>query len=482
MNKEVIWNILGKIWMINGSLLLIPIFVSLVYQESWLTILSFAIPGVLGLLSGYLLQRTRPSRDTIYTKESLIIVALTWISVSFFGALPFMISGSIPSFINAYFEAVSGFTTTGSSIVENVEALPHSILFWRSFMHLIGGMGILVFVLAVFPKTKGQDVKIMQAEVPGPTFGKLTSKLSYTARSLYGLYLLFFLIMVFLLRIAGMPWFDSIIHAFGTAGTGGFGMKSSSIAHYDSSLINYLLSFGMLFFSVNFNLYYYFIIQKERKALFSEELRNFLLIVVVATGLITINILPTYGNLFKASEEAFFSVTSLISTTGFSVFDYNHWPHFSKLILFIVMFIGGCAGSTAGGLKVSRVSIYIKTFIQRIRNYLSPHQVIVPAFENKAVDEGWVRDVINYLLVYLGIFILLVLAISWSLDDLPTTFSAVSATLNNVGPGFSTVGPASNFNGMTDWNKLILTFSMLIGRLELFPILILFHPKTWKKY
>ncbi|MDK8501709.1 TrkH family potassium uptake protein [Aerococcus sp. UMB1112A] len=481
MNTRVIVHTLGRILAVCGFLMLLPVLVALFYQEGWDNVLAFLGPALFLMLAGGLMGRRKLANLAIYTKESMLVVALSWIIMSFFGGLPFIFTGSMDSLFDAFFETVSGFTTTGASVLTDVESLDHSVLFWRTFTHFIGGMGILVFVLAALPRVDRRAGKIMSAEVPGPSFGKIVPRLSFTARILYALYFVFFLVLILALVLAGMPVFDAILHAFGTAGTGGFGIKATSVAYYDSSLINYILITGMLIFGVNFNLYFLFFIQRDRRAFKNEELRNYLLIVAGATALIIWNIKDQTAGLGQALEEALFTVASVISTTGFSINDFNQWPEFSKVILLLLMFVGGCAGSTAGGLKVSRLTILWKSFLANTKRIIHPNQAVASRMEGKQVDTAWLTTVKNYFVTYVLLFVLFVLLVSPSMGDLETILSAVATAYNNVGPGLGEVGPAASFAQLSDWNKLVLSFAMLFGRLEIYPMLLLFSKHTWQK-
>ena len=417
---------------------------------------------------------------SIQGREGFVIVALSWILMSAFGALPFVITKEIPSFIDAFFETVSGFTTTGSSIITDLSLISRSNLFWRSFTHLVGGMGVLVLVLAIFPKHSPGSVHVMKAEVPGPTFGKLVSKLSATARVLYKIYLVMTGIMIVLLMLGGLDWFESSLLAFGTAGTGGFGVRNGSILPYNSAYVDMVLAVGMLVFGVNFNIYYFILIGKVKDALSNEELKYYLIIVGTAVALIFINISTTYKSMGHALRDIFFTVSSVITTTGFSTADFGKWPVFSQTVLLLLMFFGACAGSTAGGLKISRVIMMAKMFVAEIKQMISPNRVVSIKYEHKPLDSKVKKGVANYFIVYIGIFTVLLLVVSMTTDDFLTAFSAVAATFNNIGPGLGKVGPAFSFADMTDVSKIFLSFGMLAGRLELFPMLILFAPGTWK--
>ena len=480
MNKRMIGFVIGRLLLMEAMLMVLPLGVSFIYGES----LKYkgAYFGVIMLLiaMGLVLSFKSPENMSIQGREGFVIVALSWILMSAFGALPFVITKEIPSFIDAFFETVSGFTTTGSSIITDLSLISHSNLFWRSFTHLVGGMGVLVLVLAIFPKHSPGSVHVMKAEVPGPTFGKLVSKLSTTARVLYKIYLVMTGIMIVLLMLGGLDWFESSLLAFGTAGTGGFGARNGSILPYNSAYVDIVLAVGMLVFGVNFNIYYFILIGKVKEALSNEELKYYLIIVGAAVALIFINISTTYKSMGHALRDIFFTVSSIITTTGFSTADFGKWPVFSQTVLLLLMFFGACAGSTAGGLKISRVIMMAKMFVAEIKQMISPNRVVSIKYEHKPLDSKVKKGVANYFIVYIGIFTVLLLVVSMTTDDFLTAFSAVAATFNNIGPGLGKVGPAFSFANMTDVSKIFLSFGMLAGRLELFPMLILFAPETWK--
>ncbi|MDN6626789.1 MAG: TrkH family potassium uptake protein [Pisciglobus halotolerans] len=481
MNISIVRYTVGRLLQIEAFLLLIPLAVSFIYQESWHYILSFLGVSAFLLAVGKLISQRKPKKTRITAKEGFAVVALSWVLLSFFGSLPFFFSGDIPSLVDAFFETSSGFTTTGSSILTDVETLSHSMLFWRSFTHLIGGMGILVFALAVLPQMDSESVHIMKAEVPGPTFGKLVSKLTSTARILYVIYLSMTLVVLILLLLGGMDLFDATLHAFGVAGTGGFGVRNGSIAPYNSAYIEYVISIGMLAFGVNFNLYYMVLIRQAKQVLKSEELRWYLGIVAGAILLIGLNLFPLYDSFEKLFRDVLFSVSSIITTTGFATADFGTWPLFSRLILLLLMFVGGSAGSTSGGLKVSRIVILFKTVVSEVKHVAQPNRIVSIRYDQKALSKSTKHAVANYILVYAVSYILLLLLISLDMPDFLSAFSAIVATLNNIGPGLGMVGPASSFAGLNDFSKILLSFVMLAGRLEIFPMIILFSPRTWKK-
>lgn len=479
MNYRMVAYIIGQILKIEAALLVLPLLVSLIYKEN--RVGAFLLPILLLLVIGTTATWQKPANKKIYAKEGFVIVSGAWIFMSLFGCLPFFIDGCIPSFADCFFETVSGFTTTGASILTNVEALPLSMLFWRSFTHWIGGMGVLVFVLAILPQTDTQSMYLMKAEVPGPTVGKLVSKIKLTARILYGIYIVLTLIEIVLLKLGGMAFFDCVVNSFGTAGTGGFSIKNSGIAFYQSSYIEYVIGIFMIIFGINFNLFYLIIIGKIRQAVKSEELRGYLLIVLVAVALITLNIYPSSQSLEQAFRHAFFQVSSIITTTGYSTADFVHWPLFSQGILLLLMFFGGCAGSTSGGIKISRIVILFKTVIYEIKRMISPKAVVSLKLEGKTPASDTLRGVYCYFIAYMLTMGASVLLITLENMDFTTVSTAVISCINNVGPGLGAVGPMGNFSAFSDFSKYLLSFDMLAGRLEIFPMLIIFSPAVWKR-
>lgn len=481
MNNKMVRYVIGHILKLETAFMLIPLALSFFYHESFIVKKSYIFTIVLLLISSLLISKKVPENQKIYAKEGLVIVSISWIALSLFGALPFVFSNRIPSFIDAFFETVSGFTTTGASILSNIEALEHSLLFWRSFTHLVGGMGVLVLALAILPKNTNQSLHIMKAEVPGPTFGKLVAKMSYNSRILYMIYIFITIIIIILLKLGGMPLFDSVVHAFGTVGTGGFGIKNSSVAYYNSSYIDYVLGIGMLLCGMNFNLFYALLLKNYKQVFKNEELKYYCSIVVLAIIAIVINIAPAYKNSNRLFRDVFFTVSSVITTTGYSTVDFDAWPVFSKTVLLFLMFVGGCAGSTAGGLKVSRIAILFKTVVGEFKKIGTPNRVINIKMDKKVITKELSSGISTYLMLYITIFLIAILCVSWDSPDFISAFSAVAATFNNIGPGMGIVGPTSNYASFSNINKLILSLVMLLGRLEIFPILILFSPSLYKK-
>lgn len=480
MNYKMVAFVLGRIFCIEAVLMLFPMLCAACYGE-WYLLPAFLLPAVLLAVLGLAASLRTPKNTTIFARDGLAIVALVWVLMSAFGALPFVISGEIPSFIDAFFETVSGFTTTGSTILTDVEALSHGTLFWRSFAHWVGGMGVLVLAMAVLPMTDGRAMHLMRAEVPGPTVGKISSKLSDSAKILYAIYFAMTLAEVILLCAGGMPLFDSLIHAFGTAGTGGFSNKGLSVGAYNNPYFEIVIGVFMLLFGINFNLYYFLLLRRFRDAFCSEEMLTYLGIVAFSTVTITLNILHLYDGVGTALRTAFFQVSSIITTTGYASTDFNLWPTYARTVICILTFIGACAGSTAGGLKISRIIIFFKAAKQDLNKMLHTHAVTTVRFEGKPLDEKVLRGVHNYFNIYMLLLAVSILLISLDGFDLVTTFTSVLTCFNNVGPGLEVVGPMGNFAGFSAPAKLLLSFDMLAGRLELYPMLALFSPRLWQK-
>ena len=478
MNRSMIRFLLAKLLLIEAVLLLVPVAIALYYQESnQVFIALFSTIGILTVLGGAGVI-IKPKEKHIYAKEGVLIVSLCWILWSFFGALPFVFSGQIPNLIDAFFEISSGFTTTGATILNDVSVLSRSLLFWRSFTHLIGGMGVRVFALAIMDNAQNSHMEVMRAEVPGPIFGKVVSKLKNTAQILYVLYLALFVLFIILYYMAGMPLYDSVIIAMGTAGTGGFTVYNDGIAHYQSSLITYLTSFGVLVFGVNFNLYYYLMLRRVKEFFFDEELRAYFLIVITATGLITLNTLHLYHSLADSFEMALFQVSNIITTTGFGYGNTTNWPLFSQFILLLLMAIGGSAGSTAGGLKIIRGLIMAKIAKNQVLSTLSPHRVLTLHVNQAVIDKDTQHKVLKYFVIYVMILISLIFIISLDNNNLMIVTSAVFSCFNNIGP---ILGTTASFSIFSPFSKILLAFAMIAGRLEIYPILLLFMRRTWSK-
>lgn len=479
MNYRRVFYITGKIMCLGAALLVAPLIVSLIYKEGTayaflLSMAAFLAVGVTGIL-------LKPKNTDFYARDGIVTVGLSWVLFSFLGGLPFFISGEIPSLVDCFFETASGFTTTGASILTNVEGLSNGMLFWRSFTHWIGGMGVLVFAMTLFSTKDNQTNHLMRAEMPGPKLGKLVATWQFSARILYIMYVVLTAVEVILLLIGKMPLFDSLLHAFGTAGTGGFGIKSASIGYYNSAYIDYVIGIFMVLFGINFNIYYLLLIRKFSKVFGNDELKTYLALVLGASVLIMFNIKPMYGTFAQAFRYSFFQVSSLITTTGYSTTDFNTWPIFSQMILVILMFIGGCAGSTGGGLKVIRVMVLARGSIRDLHRAIRPRRVNIVRNDGKTLEEDVISGVMSYFALYMLIMAVSMLIVSFDNFDLTTTATAVISAFNNIGPGLGKVGPTGSFAEFSNLSKLVLSFDMLAGRLEIYPMLALLMPSVWKR-
>lgn len=479
MNKRMIIYILGKMLGVEGAVLLIPALVSLIYGEksggSFLIV--SAVLGVIFLIFG----KKAPKVKTIYGKEGFVVVGFAWILWSLFGALPFFISGSIPNYLDAVFETVSGFTTTGSSILTDIEILPKGISFWRSLTHWIGGMGVLVFVMMLTTLDDNSSMHLMRAEVPGPQADKLVPKARHTAKILYEMYFVLTAAEVIFLMFGGMSLYDALLHAFSTAGTGGFSNRNTSVQFYDSAYIDGVITVFMILFGVNFNLYFLIRIKEWKSALKNEELLAYLGIIGASIAVITVNILGLYDNIAQAFRYASFQVASIITTTGFYTANYDLWPELSKTLLLALMVIGACAGSTGGGIKVSRLLILAKMVKQEIRRILHPKSMTVVKLNGKKISRDTMQGVHLYFVSYIMVVMLSVLIVSIDNFDFATSFSGVLTTINNVGPGISQVGPIENFHAFSPLSKIVFCMDMLVGRLEVIPYLLIFSPYLWRR-
>ena len=471
--------IIAKMLGVEGAVLLIPAFVAFLYGESDVVqfLIVSAVLGVIFLIFG----RKKPENKMIYGKEGLVIVGLAWILWSLFGALPFVMTGSIPSYLDAFFETVSGFTTTGSTILTDIEALPKGVAFWRSLTHWIGGMGVLVFVMMITSLDDENSMHLMRAEVPGPEADKLVPKARATARILYLMYFILTAAEVLFLLFGGMDFYDALLHSFSTAGTGGFSNRNASVAYYDSAYIDGVITVFMILFGINFNLYFLIRLKNWKEALKNEELHAYLGIIGGAIAIVTLNILGIYGNIVHAFRYASFQVASVITTTGFCTADFNLWPELSKVVLLAIMVIGACAGSTGGGIKVSRFLILLKSIKLEVRKMLHPKAVTIVKINGKRVGNDTIRSVYIYFISYILIMMVSILLVSINNFDFATTFSSVLTTLNNVGPGISMVGPVENFHMFSPLSKLVFCMDMLLGRLEIFPYLLLMSPELWRR-
>ena len=477
MNSSIIRYVLGQVLKIEGILMLLPCLVALIYQES--VGFYYLVTALLCMILGFLMTFKKPSDFVFYLKEGCVTTTLSWALMSFFGAIPFWASGEIPSLTDALFETVSGFTTTGASILSDVEALSHCSLMWRSFTHWIGGMGVLVFLLAVIPMTGGSHMNLMRAESPGPSVGKLVPKIKSTARILYLIYFGLTVIQCILLLCGGMTLFDSLTTSFGTAGTGGFGIKNDSIGGY-SPYIQWVVTIFMILFGVNFNAYYLILFHQFKKAICMEEVRYYFLVILASIAIICVDIRNYYESFSEVLRHAAFQVGSLITTTGFSTTDFNLWPQTSRTILVLIMFIGACAGSTGGGIKVSRFVVLFKTVAKELDSYIHPKSIKKIKMDGKPVEHEVLRSINVYFITFITVFVVSLLIVSFNGHDLVTNFTAVTATINNIGPGLNIVGPTENFGFFSNLSKYVFIIDMLAGRLELFPLLIFFHPAVWQ--
>lgn len=481
MNYKLVFYILGKVMMFMALFLLLPCIVAVIYHEK--SGIYFFIASVISILLGFLMSRKRPVNKNFFAREGFVVVALSWILMSIVGSIPFWASGEIPNPIDALFEIVSGFTTTGASIVPVVENLSKCMLFWRSFSHWIGGMGVIVFIMALLPMAGANNMHLLRAESSGTNVGKLVPKMKETAGMLYIIYMAMTLIMLVVLAISGMPLFENICITFGTAGTGGFGLVSDSIASYTAAQ-QWIITIFMFLFGVNFSFYYLIILKKIRQAFKLEEVRWYIAVYLGVVALIVINVVNTMGNVVGSTSDiirhAAFQVSSLMTTTGYSTLDYEIWPEFSKGLLLLVMFTGACAGSTAGGIKISRFIIAAKGMAKNVKQLIHPQRVKITKMDEKALSDDTIKLVNTYFLVYFAIYVVSLLVVSLDKFGFETNFTAVAATLNNIGPGLGAAGPTESFADFGIMSKIVFIIDMLIGRLEIFPILLLFMPSTWK--
>lgn len=478
MNYSMVFYILGHILKFESAFLMLPVIVGLLYGEDDVT--AYLFVAALCLILGMILSRKRPESPSLYTREGFVTVALSWIIMSVFGAMPFVLSGDIPSYVDALFETISGFTTTGSSILADVETLSHANLFWRSFTHWIGGMGVFVFIMAILPLMGGSTMNLMKAESPGPSVSKLVPHVKDTAKILYGMYLAITVAEIILLCIFGMPLFDSLCTAFGTVGTGGFGIKNSSIAAYSPALQNIVTIF-MILSGINYSFYFLVLSKKIKDAFHIEEVRWYLLIILIAVIAIIYDIRSLYPTLGETARHAFFQVGSIITTTGYATTDFDLWPSMSKTILVVLMFIGACAGSTGGGMKVSRLVILFKTIKKELSLISHPREVRKIRMDGHVVEHSILRGSNVFLVIYFVVLLGSTLLVSIDEFDFTTNFTAVVSALNNIGPGLNLVGPTQNFSLFSPFSKVVLMFDMLAGRLELFPMMALLIPSTWKR-
>ena len=477
MNYRMIAFILGRVLMILAGLLLLPLLAALIFRES---VLPFALTILLTALVGGLLMLVRPKTREIYAREGFVCVGLAWLGMSLLGCVPFLISGDIPRFVDAFFETVSGFTTTGASILNDIESLSRSGLFWRSFTHWIGGMGVLVFLMAVLPMSGERSMHIMRAEVPGPTVGKLVPRARQTARILYLIYTAFTVAETILLMCGGMSFYEALLHAFATAGTGGFSTRNASIAAFDSAYIEGVIVFFLVLFGMNFNLFYLILIGRVREALRSEELHRYFEIILVSVALIVLGTAKRYG-LPGALRHGFFITLTTLSTAGFCTEDYMLWPAFLQTLIVLLMFIGGCAGSTGGGLKLSRVMLFFRTAAADVGRVVNPRRVNRVEMDGKRVTAETTGAVYAYVALVMLILLLCTALVSFDGFDFSTNITAALSCISNVGPGLGRIGPSGNFSIFSDFSKLVMAITMLFGRLEVYAMLILFIPSTWRR-
>lgn len=480
MNYKMIRYVLGMILASEAVFMLLPVFVCLCYGE-FSVIPSFLITMALIFAAVLALGIKKPEDDRIFSREGFIVVSLGWILISLFGALPFYLSGSITSFVNCIFETVSGFTTTGATILNTVENLPKGILFWREFTHWIGGMGVLVFLLMLTQISEGHSMYIMRAEVPGPSVGKLTPKARSNSLILYGIYTSLTVIEAVLLLLGGLPMFDAVTTAMGTAGTGGFSVRDLGIAAYDSAYVEWVVAIFMLLFGINFNLYYLLILKHFTQVFRSEELKVYLGLITASTALIAVNVLHYYNSFGESLRKAFFQVSAIITTTGFYDVDFMDWPDFSRAILLLLLLTGACAGSTAGGIKISRLIISAKVIISSAKQLAHPRSVNSLKFEGKQVDKETRSFISIYMTTFFAILFIATFITMFQGHDYETSFSAILSCFNNVGPALGLVGHSGNYNIFNDFTKIMMSLLMLVGRLEIFPLVILFMPSTWRK-
>lgn len=478
MNYSMVLYILGYILKFESAFLMLPALVSLIYQER--AGIPFVITAAICLVLGIVFTHKKPSSSTVYTREGFVTVALSWIVMSIFGAIPFVWNGDIPHYVDALFETVSGFTTTGSSILSDVESLSHASLFWRSFSHWIGGMGVFVFIMSILPLMGGSTINLMKAESPGPSVSRLVPHIKDTAKILYGIYLAITLLEIVILCALGMPLFESLLTGFGTTGTGGFGFRNDSFASFSPAIQNTVTTF-MILSGINYTFYFCILSRRIKDAFRIEEVRWYLFLIFASVGIITYNIRPLYANTGDALRNAFFQVGAIITTTGYSTADFDMWPALSQTILVTLMFVGACAGSTGGGMKVSRLVILFKTIRKELSLIIHPREIRKIRMDGHVVEHSTLRSTNVFLVIYFILLMLSTLIISLDEFDFTTNFTAVVSCLNNIGPGLNRVGPAQNFSIFSPLSKIVLIFDMLAGRLELFPLMILFMPSTWRK-
>ena len=479
MNKRIVLHYISRAMLFGAALFLLPALVSIYYGEKDVILLFVIIALAVAIISTPL-AILKPKNTNMYNREALVTAAFLWVIFPVIGALPFYFSGAIPSFVDSVFESISGFTTTGASILSEVESLPRGILFWRSFTHWVGGMGVLVLLIAILPSSS-HAMALMRAECPGPQVGKIMPKGKNSAAALYIIYAVITAVVCVLLFAGGMPLFDSVCTAMGTAGTGGFSVRNGGIADYNSAYIEGVLTGGMIAFGVNFSLYYFILIKRFKDVFKNGEMRVYLILIAIATAIVGVNIYPIYGSVGKSFRYSVFQVASIMTSTGFATADYCTWPMLSQVILLILMFIGACGGSTGGGFKVQRVIITYKSAMKSLKKIVHPNSVNLVKSDDKAMDNETVHGVLNYLVIYIGIVLFSIILLSVNNADFTTTVSSVVTCLNNIGPGLGGVGPTQNFGFYSDFSKCVLSVDMLLGRLECLPLVILISPSVWRK-
>ncbi len=482
MNIRLILHLLSSIMLVEGAAMVPSLLLALVYADGDATALLWSVLITIGVWLPFRLL-ARPSEKTLRAREGFLVVSFSWIAMSIFGSLPFMLSGMIPRFIDAVFEAVSGFTTTGATIITSFDNLPRGVMFWRSFTHWIGGMGVLVLTLALLPTMSSRTAHLMRAESPGPSLSKIVPKLGDSAKILYIMYALLTVLQFLCLLLAGMSPYDAAIHAMGTAGTGGFSNYGESIAAFNSPVIDAIITSFMVLFGINFALFYRVITGGWRDAVKSEELRWFLCIFAGASVIIAATIFPQYKSVGESLRYATFQVATIMSTTGYVTADFNLWPAAAQTIIFLLMFMGACAGSTAGGMKTIRIAVLIKHSFQEIRHTFHTRKIQIVRFERKPIDDKMIHQISTFAFIYIALFLVGALLVSFDgVHDFQTNLTASLTTISNVGPGLGGVGPVENFAAYSDYSKVIFCLLMLAGRLELYPVLMLFHPATWRKH
>lgn len=479
MNKPLVFHYIARALLVNAALFLLPAFVSLYYSDAKTAKVFFIVALAVAAVSAPL-AIWKPKNKKMFNREALVITALLWVIFPIIGALPFYLSGAIPSFVDAVFESVSGFTTTGATILSEVESLPRGILFWRSFTHWVGGMGVLVLLIAILPSSS-HAMPLMRAECAGPQVGKIVPKGRKSAAFLYIIYAALTLLTVIFLLFGGMPLFDSVCNAMATAGTGGFSVRNGGIGDYNSAYAEGVLTVAMIAFGVNFSLYYFILIRRFKEAVKNFELRVYLIIIAAATLIIGVNIYPAYGTVARTFRYSVFQVASIMTSTGFGTADFCKWPMLSQMILIILMFVGACAGSTGGGFKVQRFIIMFKSIGKHIKKTVHPNSVKLVKSDDKTMDTETVHGVLNYFVIYMGLIMVSLLLLAINNEDFATTFTSVVTCINNIGPGIGKVGPTENFGFYSDFSKLVLSADMLLGRLECLPIVVMLSPSVWRK-